>query len=150
MLLLLSPFSSAIAEQAGTSGPTSPSFVSLDVAVGTPLRLYLTRRVWFHQGAPITARIIDPVWAFDREVIPAGTLAHGNVASLLKVSRLTRARAMLGGDFTPLKRAEISFSSLDFAAASANLDCSRARTEYDLCSEALRNDRDRAAWSFEP
>ncbi len=112
---LLGSYPSAVAEQAATTRPTPVDIVSLEVPAGTPLRLYLTRRVWFHQGAPLTARVVDAVWAFDRVVIPAGTLVEGNVASLQKVSRSTRVRAMLGGDFTPLKRAELSFSSLDFA-----------------------------------
>ena len=113
--LLLGPFPLVFAEQAGTTGPTPSAVVHLEVPAETPLRLYLTKRLWFHQGAPVTARVIDAVWAFDRVVIPAGTLLQGNITSLQKISRFARARAMLGGDFTPLKQAELSFNSLDFA-----------------------------------
>jgi hypothetical protein len=114
MSLLLGPFPLAFAEQARIGGPMPSAVVPLEVPTETPLRLYLTRRVWFHQGAPLTARVIDAVWAFDRVVIPAGTLVQGNIASFQKVSRSAPSRAMLGGDFTPLKRAELSFSSLEF------------------------------------
>ena len=114
VLLILIPRTSAMAGKAATTGPTPAPSISLEVTAGTPLRLYLTKRVWFHQGAALTARVIDPIWAFDRVVIPAGTMVEGNIASLEKVSWVTRARAMLGGDFTPLKRAKLSFRNLDF------------------------------------
>jgi len=41
---------------------------------GAPLRLYLTRKIPRRLGAPVEAKVLEPVFAFDREVIPAGTL----------------------------------------------------------------------------
>jgi hypothetical protein len=52
------------------------------------------------------------VWSFDRIVIPAGATVQGRVVSLDPVPRMLRAKAIAGGDFTPLKRAEVLFTTL--------------------------------------
>ncbi|HEY3940089.1 MAG TPA: hypothetical protein VGL97_21865 [Bryobacteraceae bacterium] len=86
--------------------------VHLQVEAGTPLRVYITRRVAYRVGEVVQAKSIEPVWAFDRVVIPAGTTLQGDVVKLDPVSKTVRARAIVGGDFTPLKRAEVSFTRL--------------------------------------
>ena len=48
---------------------------------GSPLRLYLTSRVSNRAGAPVQAKLMEPVFAFDREVIPAGTVVLGSIAA---------------------------------------------------------------------
>jgi hypothetical protein len=52
------------------------------------------------------------VYAFDREVIPAGTQVLGHVTHIQPVSKWQRVRAVLGGDFTPLHVAQIEFTTL--------------------------------------
>jgi hypothetical protein len=89
--------------------------VHLQVEAGTPLRLYITHRVWYRKNEIVAAKFAEPVWAFDRVVIPAGTVVQGQVAKLDAVPSMVRARAIVGGDFTPLKRAEVSFTSLVLA-----------------------------------
>jgi hypothetical protein len=86
--------------------------IPLTVPAGVPLRLYLTKRVSKRVDAPVEAKLAGPVYAFDREVIPSGTQAIGHVSRLESVSKWERARAILGGDFTPLHVAEIEFTSL--------------------------------------
>ncbi len=86
--------------------------VSLDVPSGAPLRLYLTRRVSKRVGAPIQAKLMEPVFAFDREVIPAGTVALGRVSRTEPVRKWQRVTTILNGDFTPLRRAQVEFSAL--------------------------------------
>jgi hypothetical protein len=89
----------------------SPQEIPLTVPAGSPLRLYLTKRVPKKLGAPVDARLLAPVYAFDREVIPSGTAVSGHVSRLQAVSKWERARAIIGGDFTPLHDAEIEFTS---------------------------------------
>ncbi len=84
----------------------------LQVPVGTPLRLYITHKVSYRSDATVEAKFIEPVWAFDRIVIPAGTVAEGQVTQLKPVKGIVRASAIVGGNFTPLKQAEVSFTSL--------------------------------------
>jgi hypothetical protein len=76
------------------------------------LRLYLTERVPMRMGSPVSAKLIEPVYAFDRVVVPAGTVVQGSVAKLDPVSKLVRAHALMGGDFTPLHRARVEFTGL--------------------------------------
>ena len=55
------------------------------------------------------------MYAFDHEVIPAGTQVLGHVSRVQSVSRWERARAILGGDFTPLHVVQIEFTSVQLA-----------------------------------
>jgi hypothetical protein len=86
--------------------------ISIHVPPGAPLRMYLTRRLPKRLGAPVEAKVMEPVFAFDREVVPAGTLAQGAVSRVRPVGRWMRVRAILNGDFTPLRTAEVEFTSL--------------------------------------
>ena len=84
----------------------------LVVPAGVPLRLYLTKRAPKRTGAAVEAKVLDPVYAFDRQVIPAGAVVLGQVDRLKSISRWQRTRAILGGDFTPLHQAPIEFTTL--------------------------------------
>lgn len=86
--------------------------ISLMVPAGTPLRLYLTERIPKRVNAPVRARMLSPLYAFDREVVPAGTEVFGTVTKLAPVTRGERTRALLSGDFTPLHNAEVKFTSM--------------------------------------
>jgi hypothetical protein len=70
--------------------------ISLSVPSGAPLRLYLTKRVSKRTGAPVEARLLESVFAFDREVIPAGTVAQGEVSRVRAIGKWQRVRAILG------------------------------------------------------
>src|SRR3954454_17525950 len=86
--------------------------IHLRVDAGTPLRLYITKRASYRQGEPVQAKFAEPVWAFDRIVIPAGTGVDGRIVQLEPVSKMARAMAIVRGDFTPLKQAEVSFTRM--------------------------------------
>ena len=86
--------------------------VPLVVPAGAPLRLYLSHRISKKTGAPVEARVLDPVYAFDRQVIPAGAIVLGHVAGVKSVSKLIRAHAIVNGDFTPLHTATVEFTTL--------------------------------------
>jgi hypothetical protein len=63
-------------------------------------------------GTPVSAKLIEPIYAFDRVVIPAGSVVQGSVTKLDPVSKLVRVHALMGGDFTPLHRARVEFTGL--------------------------------------
>jgi hypothetical protein len=109
LILSMVPLVSASPQDSAT-GRTRK--ISLNVPDGTPLRLYLTRRVSKSPGAPVEAKLLTPLFAFDHAVLPAGTQVLGHVSRVQAVSKWQRARAILGGDFTPLHLAEIEFTSL--------------------------------------
>src|SRR5258707_10019935 len=84
--------------------------VPLTVPAGTPLRLYLTKRISKRLNAPVQAKMLVPLYAFDREVIPAGTEVFGTVTRLRAVPTGERTKAMMSGDFAPMHLAEVRFT----------------------------------------
>ncbi|HZT33746.1 MAG TPA: hypothetical protein VFA33_27900 [Bryobacteraceae bacterium] len=93
-------------------GAGQPPTIPLLIPPGTPLRLYLTRRISKRAGAPVEARLLEPLYAFDREVVPAGCQVIGRVSRVAPVTKSERAQAVLNGDFTPLHRAYFEFTEL--------------------------------------
>jgi len=86
--------------------------ISLSVPAGAPLRLYLTKRISKVAGAPVQGKILEPVFAFDKEVIPAGSVVTGKVSQVEPVRKWLRFQAIVNGDFTPLRNAQVEFDSL--------------------------------------
>ena len=87
--------------------------VPLVVAAGTPLRVALTSRVRIRRvGTPVIGRLVEPIYAFNREVIPAGSEVSGRLKILQPVAGRKRTRAMMAGDFTPLREPQIKFDGL--------------------------------------
>jgi hypothetical protein len=91
--------------------PESPN-VPLTVSSGVPLRLYLTKRIPKRLGAPVEGKVMEPVFAFDREVLPAGSAVSGRVSAVQAVDKWQRFRAIVGGDFTPLRNALVEFDDV--------------------------------------
>ncbi len=86
--------------------------VSLTVSSGVPLRLYLTKRIPKRLGAPVEGKVLEPVFAFDREVLPVGSAVSGRVSAVQPVNKWQRFRSFVGGDFTPLRNALVEFDSV--------------------------------------
>jgi hypothetical protein len=101
----LFPVSFALAADAAPNVP-------LVVPAGAPLRVYLTKRIPKRFGAPVEAKLLEPLYAFDRQVVPAGVRVLGHVSRLESLSKAQRASAILNGDFTPLHQADIEFTTL--------------------------------------
>ena len=95
--------------------PTAPPVaiqVPLVVNPDVPLRVYITQRLSMRVDEPVRAKLIEPVYAFDRIIIPSGVELAGQVSSLKPVSKMARFQAILQGDFTPLHWARVEFSSI--------------------------------------
>jgi len=97
---------------------TGPSFAQeieqVTVSEGTVLRLALAARTPIGKiGQPVEARVVEPVYAYDKLVIPVETKVYGTVTALNPISRGERILAMTGGDFTPIRDPEIQFDRLE-------------------------------------
>jgi hypothetical protein len=87
--------------------------VTLTVETGVPLRLILVDKLPIkRQDEPVVARLVEPVFSVDREVVPPGAEALGRIVKLRSVPRRLRVMAILNGDFTPLREPEIEFDTL--------------------------------------
>jgi hypothetical protein len=62
-------------------------------------------------GQPITAKLLEPVYAGEALAIPAGATIKGHV-SAISTAPHRRARRLLNGDFTPPKTAHVTFDQL--------------------------------------
>ena len=124
-------FSTLLAGQQTSEGPD----VKLDVPSGAPLRIYLTKRVSKKVGTPVEGKILEPVFAFDREVIPAGSSLTGSVSRTQPVTKWQRVRAILNGDFTPLRSAFLLLRHPHTAQRqpAAAADVGNHGSEFHLC-----------------
>jgi hypothetical protein len=95
--------------QAAEPAPT----IELVVKAGRPLQVALDKRIRVKRvGQPVTGTLVDPVYGYDRILIPAGTEVLGHVAKLEGASKLVRARAILGGDLTPVRHVVLEFDTM--------------------------------------
>src|SRR5215470_10772630 len=76
---------------------------------GVPLRVIVTSKPRFRKNEPVHARIVEPVYAFDREVLPAGTEVLGSISGFRSAPRWKRITALAGGNFTPLREPQLTF-----------------------------------------
>ena len=83
------------------------------VPSGVPLRVALERRVAIKRvGEPIQGRLVDPVYVFDRVVLPAGSVVEGHIAEIGGVPARRRLTAILSGNFTPPREVRAQFDAL--------------------------------------
>jgi hypothetical protein len=93
--------------------PASSQFVPLVLPAGTPLQIQIQQRIRIKRlGQQIQGRVVQPIFVFNKEVIPAGSEVIGHIARLHPISRQKRFKAVLNGDFTPLHSPEIEFDVL--------------------------------------
>ena len=102
----LGSFSTAAAQSTDTP-------VDLVVPTGRPLRVALDGTLTVKRvGQPVTATLVEPLYAYDRIVLPAGTHVLGHVMKLENGPRRTRLKAMLWGDFSPQRSVALQFDSV--------------------------------------
>jgi len=63
-------------------------------------------------GQPIHGRVVEPVYALDRLVVPVGSEVTGEVTKIDAISAGKRTLSVLNADFTPLRNVEIGFNEL--------------------------------------
>jgi hypothetical protein len=90
--------------------------ISLNIPAGTPLKVALDREVRVREvGQSVHGRIAEPVYAFDRLVVPAGSEVNGKIAQIGAVSKKRRTIAALNADFSPYREVQIDFDELVLA-----------------------------------
>src|SRR6202162_221289 len=91
----------------------SPGTIVLGVPVVPPLPVVLDKEVRIEKaGQPIHGKIAEPVYAFDKLVVPAGSEVTGSVTRITGVSALKRTVAALDANFSPSRDVEITFDQL--------------------------------------
>jgi hypothetical protein len=112
-LALASTFAFALGASAAFASQSTGDGVELVVKAGRPLRVALNQRLRVERvGQTVIGTLVEPVYAYDRIVVPAGTQLRGHVARLENASKTTRARTMLGGDFSPRRHVVLQFDTV--------------------------------------
>ncbi|MGH9140811.1 MAG: hypothetical protein ACRD2I_06680 [Vicinamibacterales bacterium] len=112
--LVVAALSTLLADAAAAQS-VSPTDAAIDLVVheGRPLRIALDERFQLKRaGQPVTGSVIEPVYAYDRIVIAAGTKARGHVTRIDGGSAFVRLRAYLSGNLSPAKHAVLQFDTL--------------------------------------
>ena len=95
---------------------TTPERKSLVIEPGNDFRAALEKGVRLKAaGQPITAKLLEPVYAGEDLAIPAGSTIKGHVSSISKAPMRRRAGRLLAGDFTPPKTANVTFDQIVLA-----------------------------------
>jgi hypothetical protein len=87
--------------------------IELTAPKGTPMQVALDREVRLRKvGQAVHARVTEPVYAFDKVVVPVGTGVLGRVTEIEHLSKVKRTSATLDADFTPSRKVKMEFSEL--------------------------------------
>jgi len=100
---------------ASSSATTSqqPALIPLSVPTGTPLKVALDQEVRVQKvGQPIHGKLVEPVYAFDKLVVPAGTEVIGQISAIDGVTKKRRTVAAMNGQFSPSRQVHIDFNEL--------------------------------------
>lgn len=107
-----------LAHRAAVSGkPQISETVPLRVPEGTPIQVVLDKELRVEKvGQAIHGRLVEPVYAFDKIVLPVGTEIFGQITQLDSVSGGQRALDALDADFTPARKVHVEFHELLLAS----------------------------------
>lgn len=93
--------------------PAPPQVVPLTVPKQTSLQVALDKEVRVKKvGQNISARVVDPIYAFDKMVVPAGAEIRGQVTKIEPPTGAQRTLAGLDGNFSPARNVEVTFTDL--------------------------------------
>ena len=99
--------------EARAASLSAPTLVKLNIPNGTPLRIALDQRTRIsHEGELVHGRLVEPIYAFDQAVIPAGTIATGHVAKVAPIPGTKRVMSYTNGNFSPFHQYEVEFDTL--------------------------------------
>src|SRR5882724_5024374 len=116
VLLLLSHSVLVLTAISVRAQETTPERKSLVIESGNDFRAALEKGVRLKAaGQPITAKLLEPVYAGEDLAIPAGSTIKGHVSSISKAAMRKRAGRLLAGDFTPPKTANVTFDQIVLA-----------------------------------
>src|SRR5580704_5146448 len=97
------------------SAPASPNeTIPLTVPKGTAVQVVVDKELKIQNvGQSVHGRVAEPVYAFDKLVVPVGTEVTGQITQLEGVSSGRRTLDALNADFTPSRKVQIEFNALE-------------------------------------
>lgn len=90
-----------------------PIEMSMTVAAGTPIKVAIDSEVRIRAvGQTIQGKTTEPVYAFDKLLIPVGTVVNGKVSAIDPVPKMTRTMQAANGNFSPVRKLHVQFNEL--------------------------------------
>jgi hypothetical protein len=87
--------------------------VAMSVAAGTPIKVALDSEVRVREvGQAIHGKTTEPVYAFDKLLIPVGTVVNGKVSAIDAVPKKVRTLDATNGNFSPRRNVHVQFDEL--------------------------------------
>lgn len=114
------PPAATMPAQAAAPAPSDPVLPK-----GTSLQVEVTRHYPMKAGEAIEGRLLHPVYADGKLVVPANTMLHGEVVKLLPDSG-ARWHARMMGDFTPYHEPVVRFDELMLPDGPLNIPAAAA------------------------
>jgi hypothetical protein len=107
------PVTSADDNNVATAVPVPTETVPLIVPRGMAIQVALDKEVRIRKvGQSISGHIVEPVFAFDKLVVPVGTTVTGQITGIGEVSKGKRTLDALNAEFTPARRIDVEFNEL--------------------------------------
>jgi hypothetical protein len=92
------------------------NLILLTVPAGTPLKVVLDREVRVQRvGQLVHGKIVEPVYSFDKEVVPKGSEVTGTITAIDGISKMRRTVAAMNANFSPDRQVHIQFDNLVLA-----------------------------------
>jgi hypothetical protein len=99
-----------------TANAPAERTIALSVPTGTPLQIAIDREVRVKKaGQTVHARLMQPVYAFDQLVLPAGVEVNGHIARIGSPGGKQLTLSILNADFTPPRPVEVAFDDIVLA-----------------------------------
>jgi type IV secretory pathway VirB10-like protein len=118
MLMSFSFLAATITVTAAQEVQPSPNTVVVES--GNDLRCRIEKGLRITKsGEPITAKLVEPVYAGTTLAIPEGSTINGHVSSVSTSPLNKRAGRLLSGDFTPPRTANVTFDQVIFPDGTA-------------------------------
>jgi hypothetical protein len=103
-------------QRAVENSEAAPVMVPMSVDAGTPIKVALDSEVRIRNvGQAIHGKTIEPVYAFDKLLIPVGTIVSGRVSAIDPVAKIVRTMQATNGNFSPARKVHVQFDELVMA-----------------------------------
>jgi len=96
--------------------PSTPvnETIALTIPKGTAVQVVLDKELKIRKvGQQVHGRVAEPIYAFDKLVVPVGTQVTGQITQLEAVSGGTRTLDALDADFSPDRKVQIEFNDFE-------------------------------------
>ncbi len=91
----------------------SPVTVPMSVPSGTPIKVALDSEVRIREvGQSVHGKTTEPIYAFDKLLIPVGTPVNGKVSAIDAIPKRVRTLQAMDANFSPVRAVHVQFDQL--------------------------------------